>query len=74
MSMKELANDAITRLNVTMESHIDSRCATTQDVDMAAMACRIQELEKKALAISEIVWAEEIEDAYSALNTIQNLC
>ena len=38
------------------------------------MAATIVELKAKLSAISEIVWAEEIEDAYGALNSIQSHC
>lgn len=45
MSMKELADQAIANLNERMSTHVDSRCASTDEVYMTAMACRIQELE-----------------------------
>ena len=45
MSIKKLADNAIEWLNERMESHYDSRCASEGEVYMAAMACRIQELE-----------------------------
>lgn len=43
--MKKLADNAIQRFNEKMSTLIDSRCATDMDIDMAAMVCRIQELE-----------------------------
>ncbi|MCK5019987.1 MAG: hypothetical protein KAS32_23235 [Candidatus Peribacteraceae bacterium] len=46
MSIKELADEAIDSLNERMKTHVDSRCATTEEVQMAAMACRIRELEE----------------------------
>tara|TARA_R110000744_G_scaffold380326_3_gene500733 strand:- start:4965 stop:5201 length:237 start_codon:yes stop_codon:yes gene_type:complete len=54
MSMKKkLADDAIKWLNERMESHTDSRCASEGEVYMAAMSCRIQELERTLLSLIE---------------------
>lgn len=38
------------------------------------MAAEIDQLKKNAAAIAEIVWSEEVEDAYGALNSIQRYC
>ncbi len=38
------------------------------------MAEEIDMLRGKLNSISEIVWADEIEDAYDALNAIQSYC
>lgn len=54
MSMKTLADEAIAQLGKRMESHTSSLCATEDEVYMAAMACRIQELENPMYA-----WCEE---------------
>jgi len=44
--MKKLADKAINHVNDIMTTHINSMCATDDDIHMAAMACRIQELEE----------------------------
>ena len=44
--MKRMADEAIQCLTERMKSHIDSRCASGDEVYMAAMAFRIQELEE----------------------------
>jgi hypothetical protein len=45
MSMKRLADEAIKYLNNRMDTHVNSMCATEEEVYMAAMTCRIEELE-----------------------------
>ncbi len=44
--MKKLADEAITNINEKVATHVNSLCATEDEVYMAAMACRIRELEK----------------------------
>lgn len=48
MSMKQLADEAIAHVNAQMATHADSRCATDDEVRMAAMACRIEEARYQA--------------------------
>ena len=54
MSMKKLADQAIGYLDECMSNHVNSMCASTEEVHMAAMACRIQELEHALDAISTV--------------------
>ncbi len=44
MGVKQLADEAILKLNERMATHVDSRCATEDEVYMAAMTCEIQRL------------------------------
>ena len=53
MSIKKLADSAIEWLNERIESHPDSRCASEGEVYMAAMVCRIQELEAALESIKD---------------------
>ena len=61
--MKKLADDAIKWLNDRMESHTDSRCASEGEVYMAAMSCRIQELET---ALTDVVSVAEECDGWES--------
>jgi len=71
MSMRELADEAIEVLNARMETHVNSMCATEDEVYMAAMACRIGELEE---ALQKVVDAAEIGVmSRSHLNHIEKL-
>lgn len=52
MSMKKLADAAMLELNNRMESYSGSLGPTSDEIHMAAMTCRIQELEA---ALSELM-------------------
>lgn len=52
MSMKKLADAAMLELNNRMESYFSSLEPSDDDILMAAMTCRIQELEEAMELIS----------------------
>ena len=54
MSIKKLADQAIEYLGECISNHVNSMCVSTEEVYMAAMACRIQELEHALDAISTV--------------------
>ena len=45
MSMKKLADKVAAELNERMEGYTDSRQPSNDEVGMAALVCRVQELE-----------------------------
>jgi len=51
MGMKNLADAAMLELNNRMESYSSSLEPTSDEIHMAAMTCRIQELENALLSI-----------------------
>jgi hypothetical protein len=55
MSMKSLADEAAKNLNDRMDNYTSSLQPTGDEVSMAAMVCRIQELENKLLSLGESI-------------------